>query len=298
MKKRNLLFITFILVLLLAACGDGTAGDTTTPQKKDESIQNTTAEEAEISNNAASQKKEDSAANATTVEKAEINIESTEPQTEDAKIELSDDDCFDIVFSDAPTDSLTADNCTIERKKDGTIIFTFTTVDGEYSYKLDAYTGEILEKSQPETITTSKNDHVDDDIFDILKEICPVDYAQGENLKIRKSDDNSSFEVSFNTSDGYFFYRIDRETGEVIEKQEPENITEKSKVIKENADDKDPFSIATDACCKYANVNPWEAEGIHIKEISANKLYEVTFSYNGADYDLIYDFTTGEVTSN
>ena len=266
MKKLNLLLITTLLcALLLTACGGGGSSES----KKEEA-----PTEAE----------------ATTAVEA----------TTEAKEALTDDDCFDIVFADAPVDEFVADNKRISRKKDGTILFTFTTVDGDYSYKLDAYTGEILEKTQPEKITTTKGSggFDDDDVFDALGEICPVDYAQGKNLKIKKSNDNASLEVSFNTEDGDFFYRFDRETGELLEKREPENITEKSKVVEVSGDADDPFSVARNECCKVAGVNPWEAEDLNIKEVTANKIYEVTFKYKGKDYDLIYDMTTGKVEEN
>lgn len=266
MKKLNLLLITTLLcALLLTACGGGGSSE----QKKEEA-----PTEAEAT----------TAAEATT----------------EAKKELTDDDCFDIVFADAPIDEFVADNKRISRKKDGTILFTFTTVDGDYSYKLDAYTGEILEKTQPEKITTTKGSggFDDDDVFDALGEICPVDYAQGKNLKIKKSSDNASLEVSFNTEDGDFFYRFDRETGELLEKKEPENITRETKGTKSDSQDDDPFSAAVTACCKYADISPGNAENIHIKEITANKTYEVTFKYDGKDYDLIYDATSGKVEKN
>ena len=266
MKKRNLLLITaLVCALLLTACGGGGATDT----KKEEPAEATTEAPAEA--------------------------------TTEAKVELTDDDCFDIVFADAPIDEFVADNKHISRKKDGTIVFTFTTVDGDYSYTLDAYTGEILEKIQPEKITTTKGSggFDDDDVFDALEEICPVDYAQGENLKIRKSNDNASFEVSFSTDDGDFFYRFDRQTGELLEKREPENITQKkSDAVVVDGDADDPFSLARNACCKYADVNPWEAEGLNIKEITKDKAYEVTFTYQGKDYDLLFDMDTGKVTEN
>ena len=266
MKKLNLLlFTTLLCALLLTACGGGGGA---------EPIKEEAPTEAE----------------ATTA--AEVNTE--------AKEELTDDDCFDIVFADAPIDEFVADNKRISRKKDGTIVFTFTTVDGDYSYTLDAYTGEILEKTQPEKITTTKGSggFDDDDVFDALGEICPVDYAQGKNLKIKKSSDNASLEVSFNTEDGDFFYRFDRETGELLEKKEPENITGETKGTKSDSQDDDPFNAATNACCKHAGVNPWEVEDLHIKEIAANKTYEVTFKYDGKDYDLIYDVASGKVEEN
>ena len=272
-RKGNVLLLTSVLfALILTGCGGGAAA----PEPEAEA---TTA--------------------AVTVTEAAVKTEAateTEAAAETKK-ELSDDDLFEIVFDEAPVDEFSADNKKIRRKKNGTILFTFNTADGEYAYTIDANTGEILEKVEPEKTSTSSSDEsfTEDDVFDALKEQCPVDYAAGENLKIKKNQDGSAIEVSFNTSDGDFFYKFDTKTGELLEKREPEHITDQAK---EKSGGGDPFSEAISQCCKYANVSPGEAKDMHIKEIGKGESYQVTFTYNGEDYDLIYNPSTGKVEEN
>ena len=265
-RKGNVLLLPAVLfALILTGCGGGAAA----PGPEAEA---TTA--------------------AVTVTEAATETEAV-PET---KKELTDDDLFEIVFDDAPVDEFVADNKKISRKKNGTIVFTFNTADGEYAYTIDADTGEILEKVQPEKITTSSDDGSfdDDDVFDALKEQCPVDYATGENLKIKKNQDGSAVEVSFNTGDGEFFYKFDTKTGELLEKREPEHITDQA----DQPGGGDPFSEAITQCCKFANVSPGEAQDMHIKEIGKGESYQVTFTYNGEDYDLVYNPSTGTVEEN
>ncbi len=93
---------------------------------------------------------------------------------------------------------------------------------GLSAWLFDSHTGEILDKKVPDKVTSNSSDgqsYDEDAVFDALKEACPVDYATGENLKIKKSSDGASYEVSFNTSDGEFFYNFDKETLEVLEKE-------------------------------------------------------------------------------
>lgn len=229
----------------------------------------------------------------------EVATEAESASTE-AKIELTDDDLFDVVFADAPVNELDAQNIHIKKEKEGTTIFTFSSIDGEYAYTIDSYTGEILDKKQPEKITTSRDKTVtfdEDGIFDALAKYCPVDYAKAENLKIKKAKDLSNYEVRFSTPDGEFYYKFDAETGELLEKKEPENITDQSKVSEQ---DEDPAGDAISKCCDYAGISIADAENIKVKVIGKGDdvKYQVTFQCKGQDYDLVYTPSTGKVEKN
>lgn len=219
----------------------------------------------------------------------------TEAPPVENKVELTDDDYFDIVFADAPVQEQDAQNVDIRRKDNGTTIFSFTTSDGDYVYTIDANTGEILERVQPDTITTSKGKSEtlsDDELFDRLAQECPVDYALGNNLKIKRSKDKKIFDVTFDTEDGDYYYSFDAVTGELLDKTEPDNITEKSKSPGAQKSD-DPIGQAIDACCSYADVSISEAEDIHVSE-NGDKT-EVSFHVGDKKYDLVYDTASGKV---
>lgn len=169
---------------------------------------------------------------------------------------------------------------------------------GLSAWLFDSHTGEILDKKVPDKVTSNSSDgqsYDEDAVFDALKEACPVDYATGENLKIKKSSDGASYEVSFNTSDGEFFYNFDKETLEVLEKREPETITNKDQAGAESAD---IMETAITKCCEYADTNPGEVKDIKIKEVGSgdSKTYQVTFVKDEKNYSLVFDPVSGKVT--
>lgn len=216
------------------------------------------------------------------------------------QIELTDDDLFELVFAEAPVHEDDAMDVHIKRNEDGTVIFSFRSVDGDYAYTINGQTGEILDKKQPDKITTTNakaTSFDEDQIFDAIKKYSPVDYAKAQNLKIKKAKDLSYYEVTFSTSDGDFYYKLDGKTGDLLDKKEPDHISEKNQIAEQ---DDDPYGAAISACVDYVGVDMPNAKNIHVKEIGKGdgKKIQVTFDSDGKSYDLIYDPSSGKVEKN
>ncbi|MBR0381619.1 MAG: hypothetical protein IJH71_04180 [Eubacterium sp.] len=83
---------------------------------------------------------------------------------------------------------------------------------------------------------------------------------------------------------------------ETVQEEESteEAISAKSKTASDNGD---PFSMAIDACLKYADVQIEDTEDLKITEVD-KEIYRVTFRAGGKDYDLLYNNSSGKVTEN
>ena len=213
---------------------------------------------------------------------------------------LSDDEIRDIVFDDAPVSIIDAQDMRQEQNLNtGEVVYSFKSKDGEYVYTINMYTGEIIDKKQPDKITTSKSNAEtfdEDAVFEYLRTYCPVDYALVDDLKVALDEERNIYEVTFSTADGPFYYSFDVEKGELLEERIPEHITDKTWQSQTD----DPYGEAIDKCIAYSGFKNQEVGDIDINEMGEGdgKKIQVSFKVKGEDYTFIYTPSTGKVEKN
>lgn len=154
------------------------------------------------------------------IEKDEPDMEAAREQ-EGFREQLSTDEIMDIVSGICPIDKSTADKISRKSNPDGTTDITFVTKYGDFFYKVDVYTGEVIEKSEPapETIPeliTSKQ------ALDIATEACPLEAFDITGRKVSKSA--NGYIVTLGSKGGDYIYTIDKMSGKIVDKQEPEAV--------------------------------------------------------------------------
>ena len=158
------------------------------------------------------------------VEKEEPDIEAARAQ-EGFREQLSSDEIYDIVFDLCPVKRSEADNISRVYSPDESWEITISTVYGDFFYKVDAYTGEVRDRIEPDMEAAREQEGFQEPIsseqaLDIAEKACPLDGASITGRKISKSE--IGFLVTLSSDLGDFVYSINKLTGEIAEKTEPE----------------------------------------------------------------------------
>ena len=131
---------------------------------------------------------------------------------------------MDAVFDASSASVAEAENIHMGLEKDGKVEVTFTTSAGEYAYVVDAYTGEVLEKTEPdaaaasapaETKSSDPTEAAINACFDSLE-----GYNGGaENIKVKVVEANGSqqVEVQFDWDGQHHEMVYDVASGQVVQ---------------------------------------------------------------------------------
>ena len=138
---------------------------------------------------------------------------------------IDNDAMFDIVRETCAISSSFWEDAKISKVEDGKRTYSFNSLYGPFSYVLDAYTGEVLEKNEPDLeAVRAQEGFVDplesEQIADLVHDLCPIDTVLGENKSM--SYHKGVWTYSFDSIFGSFLYQLDAFTGEVLEKDEPD----------------------------------------------------------------------------
>ena len=124
-----------------------------------------------------------------------------------------------------------------------------------------------------------------DAILGIVEEACPIELSRATDIHVG-ANTNGTREVTFGSEYGDFSYTVDVQTGEILARTEPEMTEEQI------ADD--PVDRAFSAC--FSSLENYDGGASDIKVKVNGTQIEVSFTWNGQSYDMVYDDTTGEVT--
>ncbi|MBR0405331.1 MAG: PepSY domain-containing protein [Eggerthellaceae bacterium] len=126
-------------------------------------------------------------------------------------------------FDASPVSSRQARNILVKLEHDGVRDVTFDTDLGEFRYTVDVYTGEVVDRDEPEfteedlaSIRIISSKEARDAVF----AVCPISSREAKRMTI--SQKHSTWVVTFNSDYGYFSYTVDGKTGEILDKDEPE----------------------------------------------------------------------------
>lgn len=237
----------------------------------------------------------------------------TQDQIMDAAFEacpLSIDDAFDILVS------------TI---KDGVATVTFSSKYGDFSYTIDAYTGEVVDKVEPaEALEALAQNPLNKDAVGLATSACLDAYAKNgaaENIESKARTDNGvqKVRVQFDYEGKHYDLDYDVATGKISEysadAESAANAQEASseraaaeaeaqaaaKKATNNGTKKLDADTAADMALQAA-FKIYDKEGksdnletLFYTEGGAQKV-EVQFDIEGKHYDLIYDVATGVFT--
>lgn len=250
--------------------------------------------------------------------------------SESQKTELTSAQISDAAFAAAPIDESAAFDIKIGVVKDGKAVVTFGSTYGDFSYTIDAYTGEVLEKTEPtEALEEAKKNPLDSDPIDLAMNACLNAYkTNGKetnvNVKSRTDDGVQKVRVQFDCEGKHYDLDYDVATGKITEYSAE---TEEAADKKENDDkkaaavedakkaaaeatqngtkklgDEEAQDMALDACWNIYVIDG-SPEDIKLEAFTdysngdAQKV-RVQFDLNGEHYDLIYDVATGEITNH
>ncbi len=160
-----------------------------------------------------------------------VILDKTEPDLEAAKTQagfqepLSADEVLDAVFKACPIDITAAQKLKTSPKGDDTWTVSFGSSYGDFLYVVDGFTGEILEKTEPDleaakAQAASAGPLSTDDVMNRVFGVCPLTPDKLSNIKLSQRSDGV-WTVTFDSADGPFLYLVDGNTGEILEKTEP-----------------------------------------------------------------------------
>ncbi|CAW98225.1 PepSY domain-containing protein [Streptococcus equi subsp. zooepidemicus] len=151
------------------------------------------------------------------------------------KASVSEDKAKELAFKDASITAADAQRLKLTKETDdGRVVYDieFDAKDQEYSYTIDANTGEILEKSS-EPITEApasaqaaggQADKAAGISEDKAKELAfkdaSITAADAQRLKLTKETDDGRvvYDIEFDAKDQEYSYTIDANSGDILEK--------------------------------------------------------------------------------
>ena len=159
-------------------------------------------------------------------------LEKTEPDIEAAKAQegfrepLDTEGILNSVFDNCPIDITLARKIKPSPGKNDTWTVTFESDYGDFMYVVDAFTGEILERSEPDMEAVKAEEGFTEplavtDIMNNVFAVAPIRVDQMQDIRPSMRADGT-WAVTFDSDYGSFLYVVDGTTGEILEKTEPE----------------------------------------------------------------------------
>ena len=202
---------------------------------------------------------------------------------------------FETVRENCPIDASFGKHIKCSKASDGTVTMSFDTVYGHFIYKLDATGRKILEKDEPDVEAARaqkgfKEPIEAEDALDSVFAVSPLKRGLEQNIKVsRKGSDN--WVVSFTSAYGDFRYVVDRYSGKVLEKTEPDMEAAAGKADFQKPVDPDNVTEIVFSQCP---ISSWQANKIKSKK-SKDGNWTVTFGSDFGDFMYVVDGKTGEI---
>ena len=240
------------------------------------------------------------------------------------KVELTGDQIIDAAFAACPIEENSAFDVAVSAVHDGVAVVTFGSPYGDFSYTIDAYTGEVVEKSEPtEALEKAKQNPLDKDPISLATTACINYYktnGKETNMKCtpRTDDGVQKVRVQFDFDGKHYDLDYDVATGKITEynsdveasANEKEAADKKAAAEKAAMDaaaaatengtkrlsDEEAMNMALDACWDIV-IGNGDAQDIKLEpftEDGAQKV-RVQFTLDGEFYNIVYDVATGVI---
>ncbi|MBR1829689.1 MAG: hypothetical protein IJ781_09310 [Atopobiaceae bacterium] len=143
--------------------------------------------------------------------------EAIEEATTEEKTPLDSQALLDAVFAVCPIDLSQMDNIKVGAEHDGKVEVTFDSAAGPFSYTLDAYTGEILDKTEPEVSAEVKAADPTEEAINACFDSLDGYNGGAENIKVKfvESDGAQKIEVEFDWNGEHHDMLYDPATGTI-----------------------------------------------------------------------------------
>ena len=225
---------------------------------------------------------------------AETAAPEATPEPTEAPEAMDADAILDYLFDAVPIELQEMENLHLSQRSDGAWIAAFDSAYGEFLYILNQYTGEIIERDEPdveEQIASGAAQMLTaEQVREIVREISPVAFSEAKNFKVSYTKD-MGWIVTFGSDFGDFFYVVDAYTGEILEREEPdvEGLIASGEV-QQALSENQIFDLIYKAC----PIKPEQMKNIKLSSRSDGKLI-VTFGSDYGDFLYIVDVYTGEI---
>ncbi len=176
----------------------------------------------------------------------------------------------------------------------------FTTPSGVYTYRVDAYTGEVYQGSSapaaPSDPQTPNTKITKDKAIDIALDHAKVPYTRAEGLycKLDWDDGIQKYDVKFYVGNMEYDYDIDANTGAVLKSEKEQNNNIPSS---QNSNTKITKDKAIDIALKHAGVSESAAQGLYCKLDWDDGIqnYDIEFYVGNIEYSYEIDAKTGTI---
>lgn len=202
---------------------------------------------------------------------------------------LDSRDIMHAAAEEYPLPSEVASNVLVKLEEDGVRPVVFKTELGEFIYYVDVYTGEVVDKVEPEyteedleriRIITSK------EAKDAVFAVSPIPAKLASHMSIKLM--NNTWVVDFDSDYGHFRYVVDAKTAEILDKEESE--------VPEEIED--PMDLARDACLATLDGYDGSAKNMTLTlKGQKNKVVYVEFDWKGEHYSMEYDVSSKTITT-
>ena len=241
------------------------------------------------------------------------------------KTELTGDQMIDAAFAACPIDENSAFDVAVSAVHDGVAVVTFGSPYGDFSYTIDAYTGEVVDKTEPtEALEKAGLNPLDKDPITLATTAClNASKTNGNETNVKcapRTDDGvQKVRVEFDFDGKHYDLDYDVATGKITEynsdveaaanekeaadKQAAE--IEKAKAAAAAATENGTKKLSDDEATGMALDAVWnvyvgnkDAQDIMLTpttEGGAQKV-EVELTLDGEYCKFIYDVATGEIT--
>ena len=261
MKEVKILTCCLILALLagLCACGGASGAASTEPEPEPE------------------------------VTEAPASPEPTPEPTEEPT-PMDSGAALDIIHEVCPLDTFVMKNIKTVRQPDKSWLVTFTSDYGDFMYLVDGYTGEILDKDEPDLTAAGDVPQMisSEEALDIAEAASPIDTGL-KNIKVSRNTNEPIWIVTFTSAYGDHMYVIDAYTREILEREEPE--------ITEEALPAGGIPTAGEAIDAVYQVLPIDRSLMKNIKVTrrADDVWVVTFTSDYGDFLYAFDINTGEL---
>ena len=215
--------------------------------------------------------------------------EAPTPEPTEAPAPMESGSALDAVFAVCPIESYLMKDIHTARQPDNSWLVTFSSDYGDFMYLVDGYTGEILDRDEPdlEAAGPVKTMITAEEALDIAEAASPIDTGL-KNIKVSRGSDDGIWVVTFKSDYGDHQYIIDGYTREILEREEPE-ITEDALPVGSVPTAED----ALDAVYRVLPIDRSLMEQIKVKR-RADDAWVVTFTSDYGDFLYAIDSKTGE----
>ena len=260
--------------------------------------ENITSNQEEQTTTNAVQSTEPVSSTASPVETTVNQTETTTPNPDVDKQMIGEEAAKQIALQHAGTNQITNMKVSLDRS-DGKIVYEieFHVGNDEYEYKIDAYSGKILEYDLDIHETTRQNTVSvisEDEAKQIALRHAGITQAVFKKIKCDKDNDEVVYEIEFYAGNKEYEYEIDGFTGKILKYDIDSNDDEMNEGSNKNIISE---SEAKQIVLQHAGVSQVTFTEVKCEREDGTIVYEIEFYAGMNEYEYEIDGYTGKILS-